>query len=209
MPSGLATYRILVDSLSLHVRLSLSDLQYNHSSALESYICVGTLPHSGHPRPCSIKSFLPSFLSWRHSCEKRYQTLSCFFILQPAENWVGPGNEAMVFFLPYVENVYFPLWFPFSPHSLLPSLLLGLFLPSLSTILPHFLPLPHLPHHFLPLILPSTSVHSPPSPSLIFSSQFKKIQTAYEILSNAEKREMYDRFGMDGVKDDGGPGAGK
>ena len=121
----------------------------------------------------------------------------------------GPGNEAMVFFLPYVENVYFLLWFPFSPHSLLPSLLLGLFLPSLSTILPHFLPLPHLPHHFLPLILPSTSVHSLPPPSLIFSSQFKKIQTAYEILSNAEKREMYDRFGMDGVKDDGGPGAGK
>ena len=97
MPSGLATYRILVDSLSLHVRLSLSDLQYNHSSALESYICVGTLPHSGHPRPCSIKSFLPSFLSWRHSCEKRYQTLSCFFVLQPAENWVGPWERGYGF----------------------------------------------------------------------------------------------------------------
>ena len=83
---------------------------------------------------------------------------------------------------------------------------LGLFLLPLSTILPHFLPPPL---RFPPLILPSTSVHSPPPSSLIFSSQFKKIQTAYEILSNAEKREMYDRFGMDGVKDDGGPGAGK
>ena len=43
-PSGLATYCSLVDSLSLHVRLSLSarrDLQYNCSSALrELAICM-------------------------------------------------------------------------------------------------------------------------------------------------------------------------
>ena len=43
----------------------------------------------------------------------------------------------------------------------------------------------------------------------VFSTfaQFKNIQTAYEILSDSQKREMYDRFGMDGVKEDGaGPG---
>ena len=38
-------------------------------------------------------------------------------------------------------------------------------------------------------------------------AQFKNIQTAYEILSDSQKREMYDRFGMDGIREDGaGPG---
>ena len=38
--------------------------------------------------------------------------------------------------------------------------------------------------------------------------QFKEVQTAYEILSDSEKREMYDRYGMDGVRESGGGGMG-
>ena len=36
--------------------------------------------------------------------------------------------------------------------------------------------------------------------------QFKQIQFAYEVLSDAQKREMYDRFGIDAVKDGGDGG---
>ena len=39
-------------------------------------------------------SDIPSFLSWCHSCEKRYQALSRFSILQTMEIWAGSGNEA-------------------------------------------------------------------------------------------------------------------
>ena len=51
-----------------------------------------------HPR--TIKPFLPSFLSRRHSREKRYQALSRFTVLIATESWAGPGNEAisLVFF---------------------------------------------------------------------------------------------------------------
>ena len=38
--------------------------------------------------------YIPSFLSWHHSREKWYQGLSCFTILEAAESWAGPGNEA-------------------------------------------------------------------------------------------------------------------
>lgn len=31
---------------------------------------------------------------------------------------------------------------------------------------------------------------------------------AYEILSNPEKRELYDKYGLDGVKEGGGGGSG-
>ena len=34
--------------------------------------------------------------------------------------------------------------------------------------------------------------------------QFRDVQMAYEILSDSEKREMYDRFGMEGVRDGAG-----
>jgi DnaJ family protein A protein 2 len=34
--------------------------------------------------------------------------------------------------------------------------------------------------------------------------QFKKITEANEILSNPEKRELYDKYGMEGVKNGGG-----
>ena len=62
-----------------------------------SYTCgklPGTLALLGSMRPCTIKPFLPPFLSWRHSCEKRYQALSRFSILQATESWAGPWNEA-------------------------------------------------------------------------------------------------------------------
>lgn len=39
---------------------------------------------------------------------------------------------------------------------------------------------------------------------LLFLYQFKEVQEAYEILSDSDKRGMYDRFGMDAVKNDGG-----
>ena len=46
-------------------------------------------------QPHTIKPFLPSFLSWCHSCKKRYQTLSRFSVLIATESWAGPGNKAM------------------------------------------------------------------------------------------------------------------
>ena len=47
-----------------------------------------------HPR--TVKLFLPSFLSQRHSREKRYQALSNFSILIAMESWAGPGNETII-----------------------------------------------------------------------------------------------------------------
>ena len=41
--------------------------------------------------PCTI---IPSFLPWRQSCNKRYQALSRFSILQATESWVEPRNMA-------------------------------------------------------------------------------------------------------------------
>jgi DnaJ family protein A protein 2 len=35
--------------------------------------------------------------------------------------------------------------------------------------------------------------------------EFKKLQAAYEVLSNPEKRELYDKYGIDGLRE-GGPG---
>jgi DnaJ family protein A protein 2 len=34
--------------------------------------------------------------------------------------------------------------------------------------------------------------------------QFKEISFAYEVLSDPEKRQTYDRFGMEGLKEGGG-----
>lgn len=39
-------------------------------------------------------------------------------------------------------------------------------------------------------------------------SQFKEISYAYEVLSNPEKRQVYDRHGIDGIKEGGGGGPG-
>jgi len=36
--------------------------------------------------------------------------------------------------------------------------------------------------------------------------EFKKLQAAYEVLSNPEKREIYDKYGIDGLRDNGGSG---
>ena len=38
----------------------------------------------------------------------------------------------------------------------------------------------------------------------IFFFQFKEISFAYEVLSNADKRETYDRYGLQGLKEGGG-----
>jgi DnaJ family protein A protein 2 len=36
--------------------------------------------------------------------------------------------------------------------------------------------------------------------------EFKKLQAAYEVLSHPEKREIYDKHGLDGLREDGGGG---
>ena len=36
--------------------------------------------------------------------------------------------------------------------------------------------------------------------------QFKEISFAYEVLSNPEKKETYDRYGVQGLKEGAGPG---
>ena len=51
----------------------------------------------GLVRPCTIKPFLPSFLSWHHPHEKRYQALSRFTVLEVTESWAGSGNEAKIY----------------------------------------------------------------------------------------------------------------
>lgn len=41
-----------------------------------------------------------------------------------------------------------------------------------------------------------------------FSIQFKEIQAAYDVLFDKDKREIYDRHGMDGLKGGAGGGGG-
>lgn len=42
--------------------------------------------------------------------------------------------------------------------------------------------------------------------NLLFTVQFKEISFAYEVLSNPEKKEIYDRHGIQGLKEGAGPG---
>lgn len=41
-----------------------------------------------------------------------------------------------------------------------------------------------------------------------FSFQFKEISFAYEVLTNPEKKELYDRYGEQGLREGGGGGPG-
>ena len=51
--------------------------------------------------------------------------------------------------------------------------------------------------------------HEPVMKYILFMLQFKEISFAYEVLSNPEKRETYDRHGLQGLKEGGGGGGGK
>ena len=42
----------------------------------------------------------------------------------------------------------------------------------------------------------------------LYCLQFKEISFAYEVLSNPEKKETYDRYGLQGLKEGGGGGGG-
>ena len=39
---------------------------------------------------------------------------------------------------------------------------------------------------------------------LFFNFQFKEISYAYEVLSDPDKRQLYDRYGLEGLKEGGG-----
>lgn len=43
---------------------------------------------------------------------------------------------------------------------------------------------------------------------LSFLSKFKEISFAYEVLTNPEKKELYDRYGEQGLREGGGGGPG-
>ncbi len=40
------------------------------------------------------------------------------------------------------------------------------------------------------------------------SEKFKEVAAAYEVLTDAEKKEIYDKYGEEGLKEGGGPGGG-
>ena len=46
--------------------------------------------------------------------------------------------------------------------------------------------------------------HPDKNPGEDAEQKFKEISAAYEILSDADKREKYDQFGIDGLKEGGG-----
>ena len=71
---------------------------YDNRPPLARYLCATLARFAvlGPLHPRTIKPFLPSFLSRRHSREKRYQALSRFTVLIATESWVGPGNEAKI-----------------------------------------------------------------------------------------------------------------
>ena len=43
-----------------------------------------------------------------------------------------------------------------------------------------------------------------PDKVFLLLNQFREISEANEILSNPEKKELYDKYGMEGVKNGGG-----
>ena len=48
-------------------------------------------------RPDSIKVFLPPFYPWCHSCEKMYQALSRFTVLEVTGSWAGAWERGYIY----------------------------------------------------------------------------------------------------------------
>ena len=70
---------------SLHLKHSYRTVDYR------STMCVGT----PMIRLRLIKSSLPFSLPLHPSCDKLFQALYLFSVLQATESWAGPGNEAV------------------------------------------------------------------------------------------------------------------
>ena len=58
-------------------------------------ICDYAIMGTSTTRLRSIKSSIYCLHPLRHSCDKLFQALYCFSVLQATESWAGSGNEAI------------------------------------------------------------------------------------------------------------------